>query len=374
MKVLFVIADGGGNVPPQLKVACALRARGAQVDVIGHAGVRKAVEQENFSFEPFDRGHDLKSTTQRPRVSMMVDYLRVMADRSIGEAVVDAARRRGSDVVVVDMLLGAATATIVKAGIPMVVFVHCFYRAVQDWMASPAGQLLKLRGVGPHPTEDDSVLQIVSARADLDPVHGDPSVHHVGVVWQGTPKQATPTVPPRILVSLSTCAFAGQRHMLQRIVGAVEPLPVEAIVTTGPGIDATRLRVPANVTVHRWLDHDEVLANASLVVGHGGHSTTMRALSYGVPVVVMPVNPFIDQKRVGEVIERIGAGRLLGKHTRPERIRGAIESMLNDVRYRQVATEIGHHIRQRDGATVAAAAVEEFVATRHRNAAISGPK
>lgn len=364
MKLLFAIADGGGNVPPQLRVACALRARGAQILVVGHPGVRKYAEQEDLSFEQFDRGHDMNSTTQRPLASMMIDFVRVMGDPRIGEAVVDAARRHGSDAVIVDMLFGAGTAEIVKSGLPTVVFVHCFYRAVQDFMASPAGRLLKLRGVAPHPTEDESVLQIVSADAHLDPAHGHPSVRHVGVVWQGTPKQSQPAEVPRILVSLSTCAFAGQRRMLQRIVDALAPLPVEAIVTTGPGIDASRLRIPPNARVHSWLDHDEVLADASAVVGHGGHSTTMRALSFGVPVVVMPANPFIDQKRVGKAVARAGAGRLLGKHARPKRIRAAVTSVLAEPHYRQAATEIGDRIRRRDGAVVAADAVEQFVGRR----------
>ena len=88
-------------------------------------------------------------------------------------------------------------------------------------------------------------------------------------------------------------------------------------MTVGPGIDAAGLRVPQNASMHAWLDHDEVLATASLVVGHGGHSTAMRALSFGVPQVVMPANPLIDQKSVGAALERVGAGILLPKHAKP---------------------------------------------------------
>ena len=90
-------------------------------------------------------------------------------------------------------------------------------------------------------------------------------------------------------------------------------------------IDATGLRVPANATVHSWLDHDDVLATASLVVGHGGHSTAMRALSFGVPMVVMPANPLIDQKRVGAALQDAGAGILLPKRADSKRIRAAVE-------------------------------------------------
>ena len=115
--------------------------------------------------------------------------------------------------------------------------------------------------------------------------------------------------------------------------------------------------------MHAWLDHDEVLASASLVVGHGGHSTAMRALSFGVPQIVMPANPMIDQKGVGAALERVGAGILLRKHAGPKRIRAAIQSILNDSSYRDAADRLGAQIRHRDGADVAADAIVEYVRT-----------
>ena len=54
MRVLFAVADGGGNIPPQLAVTRALRTRGAEVEFIGHAAVRRKVEADGF---PIDRRH-----------------------------------------------------------------------------------------------------------------------------------------------------------------------------------------------------------------------------------------------------------------------------------------------------------------------------
>lgn len=361
MKMLFAIVDGGGNIPPQLGVARALRARGVQIHVVGHRGIRERVVAEGFSFEPFAEGRHFDPTVQRSLPAIMLDFTRVAMDRALGRCVVDAARRHHVDAVVVDMILTAGISELIASGIPTVVFEHCFYRAVQDLAAGPVGWLLRLRGVDPLSAEGSGALQIVSARADLDPVRGSPPVHHVGVVWQGTPTAAIPTEPARILVSLSSCAFAGQRRMLQHILDALAPLPVQATVTVGPSIDSSGLRVPPNASMHSWLDHDEVLATASLVVGHGGHSTAMRALSFGVPSIVMPANPMIDQKRVGAALESIGAGILLPKHARPHRIRAAIQKVLQDPGYRQAASRMGDQIRQRDGAETAADVIGEFV-------------
>ena len=65
MKILFAIVDGGGNIPPQLAVARALRARGVEIQVLGHRGIRERVEAAGFAFEPFTGGRHFDPTVQR---------------------------------------------------------------------------------------------------------------------------------------------------------------------------------------------------------------------------------------------------------------------------------------------------------------------
>ncbi len=364
MKILFAVVDGGGNIPPQLAVAEALRCRGADVRFLGHRGVRERVEAFGFPFDAFPSGRDFEPTAARPLLRLMGEMTKVAMDRGLAHDVVEAARRDRADVLVIDVLLTACIAEALAADIPTVVFVHCFYRMMQDLGAGPIGWLMRLRGLEPLGAERSGATQLVSALAALDPLRGRPPVRHVGVVWQGVPTAATLAAVPRILISLSTCAFAGQRRMLQNMLAAIEPLPVEATVTVGPAIDTRGLRVPANASMHDWLDHGEVLITASLVVTHGGHSTAMRALSYGVPVVVVPANTLIDQKRVGAAVQSQGAGILLRKHASARRIRAAISTVLEDSTYRQAACRLGDQIRRCDGAQVAADAIGEYARTR----------
>jgi UDP:flavonoid glycosyltransferase YjiC (YdhE family) len=262
------------------------------------------------------------------------------------------------------MIVTAAIAELLAAGVPTVSFVHSFYRTLQDMAASPVDLQLRLNGLSLTKVHTSTALQIVAARADLDPVRGRPAVRHVGVVWQGTPVAAERQRVPRVLVSLSTNAFAGQRGMLQRILDAVATLPVDAIVTTGPAIDQAGLRVPANARLHSWLDHDDVLRTASLVIGHGGHSTAMRALSFGVPVLVLPANPMIDQRAVGDALARAGAGARLPKLASVARIADAARRLLDDPDVARAASQLGEDIRRQDGADLAAAAIEEVIRAR----------
>ena len=142
--------------------------------MLGHRGIRDRVEAAGLEFEPFTGGRHFDPTVQRSLAAIMTDFSRVAADRRLGRAVVEAARRHRVDAVVVDMILTAGIPEIVKSDIPTVVFVHCFYRAVQDLAASPVGWMLRLRGIDPLGAEHRGLLQMVAARADLDPLRGTP--------------------------------------------------------------------------------------------------------------------------------------------------------------------------------------------------------
>jgi UDP:flavonoid glycosyltransferase YjiC (YdhE family) len=142
----------------------------------------------------------------------------------------------------------------------------------------------------------------------------------------------------------------------------VSRLPVRALVTTGAAVSAENLRVPANAELHTYLPHADVLPTVSLVIGHGGHATTMAALSRDLPIIVLPMARFMDQLKIGHALEKAGAGCLLPKRSSPARIRQAIEQVLGDDRYRLAASRLGAEIRQQDGASVAADTIAEALA------------
>jgi hypothetical protein len=89
---------------------------------------------------------------------------------------------------------------------------------------------------------------------------------------------------------------------------AVEPLDARVLLTVGRRFDAAALGpVPPNVQVEAWVDQADVLAEADLVLCHGGSGTVLGALATGVPLVVVPL--FADQFENGRRIAAAGAGR-----------------------------------------------------------------
>ncbi|TMM13564.1 MAG: DUF1205 domain-containing protein, partial [Actinobacteria bacterium] len=88
---------------------------------------------------------------------------------------------------------------------------------------------------------------------------------------------------------------------------AVAGLDARVLLTVGRQFDASQLwELPANVHVESWVDQADALADADVVVCHGGSGTTFGALAVGVPLVV--VSLFADQVVNGERVARTGAG------------------------------------------------------------------
>lgn len=357
MHALFVTMDGGGNLPPALLLAREITRRGGTARFLGNATQRPAIERAGFTFIPFTQGREYDSATPRSTASGLWQMTGVFADRGIGRDAVSEARRGPTDVVVVDCLLWGTVTETVAAGLPVVQLVHTLWDYFRRNVAGPVGWVGRLHGARPPAAFAAPSASLVTARRDfeIEPDAARPAgVHHVGVLWQDEPVEARPGGGrPRVLVSLSTSSFPGQQRALQHCLDALADLPVEVLATTGPSIDPADLRVPPNAEVHRRLDHGEVLPETSLVIGHGGHGTTVRALTHGIPVLVLPMHPLMDQPAIGRAVERHGAGRVLRKSASPAAIRGAAEALLENGREREGAARLGRSIRERDGATLA---------------------
>ncbi len=166
----------------------------------------------------------------------------------------------------------------------------------------------------------------------------------------------------RILLSLSTVWFPGQQESLQTILDAVAELPLTVVATAGANVDKARLRIPPKVEFPGYVDHSDVMPEVSIVIGHGGHATTMLALAHDLPLLIMPQFP-IDQPEVGEVVEASGAGLTLPQEASVDQIRDTITTLMDHDSYRHAAAAIGARLRANDGAAAAADRIETLMAS-----------
>jgi UDP:flavonoid glycosyltransferase YjiC (YdhE family) len=352
--VLFVTWDGGGNVPPALGLAAELAARGHAVRFLGHAQQRASIESAGFDFSAYVHARAWSSTAPNAGLAGAARIFAMFTDDGPGTDLLAELARRPADLLVVDcMSLGALRAA-ERAGVRRVVLVHTYYRFLTHvWSRGPIGMIARTRGQHPRRLWDGADLVLVAADRQLDPAedqHLPASLHHIGVVQPAPVPADGDRDGPDVLVSLSTTFFPGQDRALQTILDALAPLPVRALVTTGDAVDPGMLRPPRNVDVRRYRPHGEVMPTVRMVIGHGGHATTMRALSHDLPILIMPMHPMLDQKMIGQSVEEHGAGLLLPKTATAERIRTAARTLLESETCAAAAAAVGSRLRAHSGA------------------------
>jgi UDP:flavonoid glycosyltransferase YjiC (YdhE family) len=183
-----------------------------------------------------------------------------------------------------------------------------------------------------------------------------------GRLLEAGPPIDAPAGRPDPLVYISFGSVVGRlpigATLYRATMDAVADLPVRAVLTTGRARDVADLGpIPPSVRVEDWVDQDAVLAQASLVVGHGGAGTTFGALRHGVPLVVLPV--MADQPTNGLLVQRAGAGLVVdtaslsrngsdaGEVARTAAaVRGAISTVLGGSNYRRSAARVAVEMRE----------------------------
>jgi UDP:flavonoid glycosyltransferase YjiC (YdhE family) len=357
-EILFVTWDGGGNVPPALAIADELVTRGHRVRFLGHTAQREALAARGYPPATATRSRAFSSQDDNSPLDMIAAF----GDRGQGRDVLAELARRPADLVVVDCLLFGVMDALRRSGTPYVVLEHLYDDYLRrSWLRGPLGIAMGVRRLHPRRCLDAAALTLVTTLPELDPASRRSHAHRLAFV--GPVVETAPRVPaePTVLVSLSTFAFPGMADCLQRILDAAGTLDARVVVTTGPVIDPGDLRLPANAEAHRYVPHAELMSRATLVVGHGGHGTTMQALAHDLPVVVMPLHPFVDQPMVGASLERAGAGRVVRKKAPATELAPVLAAMLTDGPHRTAAARLGAAIRSLPGATNGAGSIESLL-------------
>ncbi len=140
-------------------------------------------------------------------------------------------------------------------------------------------------------------------------------------------------------VTLGSILGAVWPDAFERVVEAVEHLGKTVVVTVGRGGDCKALadRFPG-VRVANYIPQRFVLDRAALVICHGGINTVLGALSYAVPVLVLPTEQS-DQRWNAERCRQLGAGLSIGiEQADVSTIRESVSALLNESSYRQAAT------------------------------------
>ena len=87
----------------------------------------------------------------------------------------------------------------------------------------------------------------------------------------------------------------------------------------------------------------------------------MQALAHDLPVLVMPMHPFLDQPMVGASVAGAGAGAVVKRSAKPAVLSPVLAGLLDPGPHREAAARLGAAIRAMPGATNGADRIEELL-------------
>lgn len=163
---------------------------------------------------------------------------------------------------------------------------------------------------------------------------------------------------PLVLVAPST-AKDPEADLVRAALEGLAEEPVRVVATTNRAQPERQIEVPDNAVLVDWLSYSQVLPEAALVICHGGHGTTVRALGAGVPVLCCPAEGDMAENAIR--VAWAGAGLSLPwRLCRPAPLRWAARRILGDPSFNQRAAEFAAWRRENDGAKQGAELVERF--------------
>jgi MGT family glycosyltransferase len=196
-----------------------------------------------------------------------------------------------------------------------------------------------------------------SSRGELPP-----NVHYVGPAFEPYPREWSSPWPatstdPLVVVSFST-SYMDQSALAQRVLDALAELRVRTLLTVGPALEQSRLRLPGNVRAVDFIPHRTVFPHAALVVSHAGWQTVNAALADGVPLLCIPDGR--DQPDNAARVALAGAGVRIHKRASPRKLRGAIAMALEDPALERGASAMAEALGRMDGAVAVVEHVERL--------------
>jgi len=408
VRVFQTLMAFSGNAPPQLAVTRRLVERGHEVRVLAHRAARERIEGTGAEFVEFRRAHpdfditrretdSLRDWEARTRFGAGMRSLRNALFAFVGNVsreCADLLEHRPADAMVFDWMLAGAAIAAERAGLPAVELVHCPYplpvagvpplftgsglRPLDGSLGAARDRLLNRiarrvydaglpalnraraeQGLAPLDHWEDQLLgaeaicMMTAPELDFSSRGALPAnVHYVGPAFEPYAREWNSPWPvtntdPLVVVSFST-SYMDQSALAQRVLDALAGLPVRALLTAGPALEQSRLRLPGNARAVDFIPHRTVLPHAALVVSHAGWQTVNAALADGVPLLCIPDGR--DQPDNAARVVLAGAGVRVRKQTSPRKLRRVIATALEDSALKRCASALAAALGRSDGA------------------------
>jgi hypothetical protein len=294
---------------------------------------------------PLRAGQPFDPLVRLPAAESLAVQKNIFFGKGMQEDFLRACEDFAPDLVVVDFCQVSTIALANRLGLTTVILTHTllgrilphwdrtFLAQINDCLAS-AG-LSTVNSTLEFWEKSQAVLAATTPLLDEDYAFKSSLITYTGPIFEPAkpPQHAFHGIDssrPRVLISFST-TFMEQLGPLRQAILAVSELDVIATVTTGPAILPSELPEAPNVEVIKWASHAEILPQVTAAIVHAGHSSVSKALSFGVPLLCIPLGR--DQHYIAERVAHAGAGLVVQSDASFQEIKNNLLTLLRDKSY-----------------------------------------
>jgi len=232
-----------------------------------------------------------------------------------------------------------------------------------DWLASLVAQMKQRFGIQAHHNvfNSDLVNLVYTSRSFVFGEKFPAHYQFVGPALDGRPTgaevdwTAINTRRKVIYVSTGSLLEKVKHKFYQKVVDAFAGEDITVLLTCSPELFD---QWPENFIARtRWPQLD-VIAHVDAVVTAGGFNTINETLYFDTPMLVIPLAN--DQFGNAELIAKHGAGiKLRFRRLTAEKLKVSVYRLLNEVQFKQSATQLGIVLRESGGGIAAADSIEQ---------------
>src|SRR3954453_1627034 len=370
-----------GLYRPMLPLAHALAAAGHDVAFASGEPVAGEAEGEGFSafrgrlsldsVEPLarsvrQRAAELPPSQIRPFVFMEL-FVRVELEPRADD-LLGIVQRWAPDVVVHDVADFAAPLVATIIGVPYVE--HSYGPAIQNEVIRAAGDATApywtSHGLAPHPLVGFYrylYLDVCPASLQL-PGTVTGAVQGIRTIETRPPETQPAWLDalrglPIVYITLGT-VYNQNLGVFQVLLDGLRDEALNIVVTVGKQNDPAVLgRQPSNIQVHQFIPQELLLPQCAAVATHGGAGSTLGALAFGLPLLLVPQGA--DQFYNADRVVAAGAGvQLLPDSLTADSARDAVRMLLRDDTFRQAADRIKNELDAMPGPRQAVETLERL--------------
>ena len=239
---------------------------------------------------------------------------------------------------------------------------------ISDWLMRGVGDVIEHHsrrfGLRPRRRAEDCFspfAQLAQAVPAIDFPRAElpPAFHYLGP-WRrpGGEGWAPPDGDGRPIAFCSLGTLQGSRGaVFRRISKAAAALGLRLVIAHGGRLPQREIaRLAGHPLVHDFVPQRAVLARSAIAITHCGFNTMLDALSFGVPLVAMPLA--FEQPATAARLAQAGVAEIVGKRAGVGTIVRAMETLLESDAYRQRAAGVRAQIDAAGGVRKAADLVE----------------